>query len=154
MMPAEGSVSDALNAEHRRLELLWKKARGALEQKATAGPALKSFGDGLRQHIRDEEEVLFPVFEERTGMSATAGPTAVMRMEHRQFEALLIDLAGPFDGQAAPETILQAADALSRLLDDHDAKEEGMLYPMMDRAFRPDEKAALLARIETLHRTA
>lgn len=153
MMSAEGSVTHALSAEHHHLELLWKEARAALEPRATPGPAFRSFSDGLRQHIRDEEEILFPAFEERIGMNAQAGPTAVMRMEHQQLEALLMDLAGPFDGAAGREATLRAADALSRLLGDHDAKEEDTLYPMMDRAFRPDDKVVLLAHIDTFNRT-
>lgn len=43
----------------------------------------KKFKFGLQRHIVWEEEILFPLFEEKTGMK-DCGPTAVMREEHRQ----------------------------------------------------------------------
>ncbi|MGH7932585.1 MAG: hemerythrin domain-containing protein [Candidatus Binataceae bacterium] len=150
-MHTEASVSDRLGAEHHRLEALWKDACGAMERQTPSHLAIKSFADGLRRHIRDEEDVLFPAFEEHTGMNAQAGPTAVMRMEHRQLEALLMDLAAVSAGNAVSESKTQAA--LSLLLGNHDAKEEGMLYPMMDRAFKADVRSTLLARIETFRQT-
>jgi hemerythrin-like domain-containing protein len=43
--------------------------------------------DQLETHFRSEEELLFPAFENATGM--TSGPTEVMRGEHRQMRDLL-----------------------------------------------------------------
>ncbi len=143
----EASLTDLLAAEHHRLEALWHHACTA-SGNAAIDPTLAAFDDGLRRHIRDEEEVLFPAFEERTGMGPQGGPTAVMRLEHRQLETLLTDLTGPSEG--AHETPAQASAALSRLLADHDAKEEGMLYPMMDRAFKAADKTALVARLDAV----
>jgi iron-sulfur cluster repair protein YtfE (RIC family) len=144
---AETSISSALSAEHHRLEVLWKDACAASKHHDVRHAAFKSFADELRMHIRDEEEVLFPAFEERTGMGAHGGPTAVMRMEHRQLETLLADLIRESGGNAENQS---TTDGLSRLLENHDAKEEGMLYPLMDRAFKPEDKTALLARLDAL----
>lgn len=152
-MTPEVSLSDLLGAEHHRLEALWSQARAALDQAAPTA-ALNAFDDGLRRHIRDEEEVLFPAFEARTGMGPQGGPTAVMRLEHRQLETLLAALTGTADGAATHEITSQAAAALSRLIADHDAKEEGMLYPMMDRAFRAAEKTALVGRLDAAAESA
>jgi iron-sulfur cluster repair protein YtfE (RIC family) len=50
---------------------------------ARAKQAFKEFKFGLQRHIIWEETVLFPLFEEKSGMH-DRGPTAVMRAEHRE----------------------------------------------------------------------
>ncbi|HLH75990.1 MAG TPA: hemerythrin domain-containing protein [Candidatus Binataceae bacterium] len=140
----EGLLTGMLTREHRKLDDLWGQALTTLKGEVTAaGTPLECFANELRRHIRDEEEIFFPGFEERTGL--TAGPTAVMRMEHRQLEVLLQALAAGVHGGAS-DRLGEHAAALSSLLDSHDKKEEGMLYPMMDRVFDEDDGLALLAR--------
>ena len=64
------------------------------------------FRTEMLAHFGVEEEVLFPAFEERTGM--TGGPTQVMRSEHVQMRDLLRQMddalaqknAGGFRGAA------------------------------------------------------
>src|ERR1039457_4288254 len=48
---------------------------------AQAKSFFRKFKFGLQRHILWEEEILFPVFESKTGMK-DSGPTAVMRQEH------------------------------------------------------------------------
>jgi regulator of cell morphogenesis and NO signaling len=50
---------------------------------AKAKESFKEFKFGLRRYIVREEDVLFPPWEEKTGMSE-GGPTSVIRAEHRQ----------------------------------------------------------------------
>ena len=54
---------------------------------ADAAVLYEAYELGLLQHFRIEEELLFPVFEARSGM--TNGPTAAMRDEHRQARTAL-----------------------------------------------------------------
>ena len=51
---------------------------------------LEKFSSDLTHHFDMEEKVMFPIFEEVTGM--TQGPTMVMRMEHSQMRGILEDL--------------------------------------------------------------
>jgi iron-sulfur cluster repair protein YtfE (RIC family) len=44
-----------------------------------------SFKSELERHIIWEEDILFPVFEKKTGIK-DGGPTSVMRMEHIQIK--------------------------------------------------------------------
>jgi len=95
----------------------------------------------LRRHIEMEEQVLFPAFEERTGMSA-AGPSVVMRMEHEQMQPILEQMeqaVAARDGAAYQH----ASKALLDILVPHNMKEEEMMYPMIDRAADADAKALL-----------
>ena len=92
--PEAWSIADFLGADHRRLGELWKDF--LQEMKACDLGRLRSrlaeYLVGLRHHIRVEEEIFFPAFEARSGMHG-AGPTAVMRHEHREIEAILERLA-------------------------------------------------------------
>jgi hemerythrin-like domain-containing protein len=85
----------------------------------------------MRRHFSREEEVLFPAFEAATGM--TSGPTAVMRMEHRQIEQLMASLQEALDRRDRDE-YLGVSETLLMLMQQHNAKEENILYPMADRS--------------------
>ena len=93
---------------------------------------LAAFDAKVRRHLAMEEEVLFPAFEEATGMHG-AGPTVVMRMEHQQMRALL-DTMGKAAETGNIDDVLGHGDTLLMLIQQHNRKEEGMLYPMADNA--------------------
>lgn len=48
------------------------------------------FAADLEKHFSREESILFPEFEEATGM--LGGPTQMMRMEHEQIRALVVEM--------------------------------------------------------------
>lgn len=104
--------------------------------------AFATFRNDTLAHFAAEEDVLFPAFERASGMSH--GPTQVMRAEHRQMRELLEDLeAALSDGDLdAWAELLQPLDIL---MQQHNLKEENILYPMCDRgvAMQPDFIASL-----------
>ncbi|MGB7543905.1 MAG: hemerythrin domain-containing protein [Burkholderiales bacterium] len=117
---------------------------------ATAGDwarvtrSLAVFVAALERHFELEEQILFPAFEERTGMSA--GPTQMMRSEHEDMRALLADLQrAALEGDV--ERYSGLAETLLLMSQQHNLKEEQILYPMMDRTLAAEEQA-LLARLE------
>jgi hemerythrin-like domain-containing protein len=79
-----------------------------------------------------EEEVLFPAFEAATGMT-DSGPTFVMRMEHDQMRGLLDQMGAALE-RGDQNALLDQGDTLLMLIQQHNQKEEGMLYPMSERA--------------------
>jgi len=100
----------------------------------------------LETHFRSEEAVLFPAFESATGI--TSGPTEVMRWEHRQMRELLAQMK---DALAARDgdTFGGAAETLLILMQQHNMKEENILYPMCDNALgSTDVGAALVERLK------
>ncbi|HHI81360.1 MAG TPA: hemerythrin domain-containing protein [Planctomycetes bacterium] len=126
------SVLDYFTTDHRGCDSLWAKAEGALEKNdGGAKAAFEAFDAAMRRHFAMEEELLFPAIEERTGM-VDQGPTAVMRMEHEQMRGVLDQMAQALekgDHQAA----LDQGDTLLMLIQQHNIKEEGVLYPMADQ---------------------
>ena len=125
--PDAGPVS-FFAGDHRECDDAWAAIESA---PAPARAALwATFKKRMERHLAMEEEVLFPAFEAATGMRGM-GPTEVMRHEHAQMRALLTDMesraaAGDFDG------LLDQGDTLMMLIQQHNAKEEGMLYPMAE----------------------
>ncbi|MCK7498190.1 MAG: hemerythrin domain-containing protein [Comamonadaceae bacterium] len=109
-----------------------------------AAPSSTKFRRETEAHFCAEEDVLFPNFERRTGMSS--GPTRMMRMEHMQMRGLLDQLAA---AQAGRDTgaFCGAADTLLIMMQQHNLKEENILYPMCDQALAGDaEVASAIAR--------
>ncbi|MCH8622725.1 hemerythrin domain-containing protein [Undibacterium sp. TS12] len=85
------------------------------------------FSEQLDSHFRLEEERLFPAFEKATGMSQ--GPTQVMRGEHADIRTLRDEAyAAMTNGQTA--AALAAIDTLNVLIQQHNVKEENVLYPL------------------------
>lgn len=102
-----------------------------------------AFRVAVERHFAREEEVLFPAFEAATGM--TTGPTAVMRTEHRQIRQVLESLQAAL-GRRDRNECLGIVETLVMLIQQHNAKEENVLYPMSDRALG-DRAAAVVAEM-------
>jgi hemerythrin-like domain-containing protein len=143
-----GSITAALTADHHRCDVYFDSAADAVTARRwdAAGQCLKDFARALGQHIRAEEEILFPAFETRTGN--TAGPTRVMRREHEQFRALLGEMCNALENEDA-EHYLSVAATLATSLQQHSAKEEQVLYPWADRVLA-EERDELLRRMQAL----
>jgi hemerythrin-like domain-containing protein len=126
------SVVDVLGEDHRRCDSDFAQAEaaaGAGDMARCAG-LLKVFRGSLLRHFRMEEETLFPAFESATG--SNAGPTQMMRHEHDMMRELVDRMQAAVDAGSADD-YLGAADTLMVLIQQHNMKEEGILYPMCDQ---------------------
>lgn len=142
-------VSDALGWDHERLARLEVGAfvaRAAGDTK-TASAWYEAFSSGLRRHIAVEEQLLFPVFEERSGLGRDSGPTEVMRAEHQEILRLLGEILHTIGDPAKLPDEKRAA--FHEILEEHHMKEEGMLYPSMDEVLSAEEGDALVSRIQS-----
>jgi hemerythrin-like domain-containing protein len=119
--------------DHRRCDESWAALETFVTQKDSAGArkAWDEFKAAMARHFAMEEEVLFPAFENATGMHG-GGPTMVMRHEHVQMRAVLAEMAQHADA-GRYESVLDHGDTLMMLIQQHNAKEETILYPMADR---------------------
>jgi iron-sulfur cluster repair protein YtfE (RIC family) len=130
-------VSQVLPPHHKHCDDLFAAAEEAAQQGdwARCGSALAGFALELRAHLAAEEAVLFPAFEAASGMKN--GPTQMMRIEHEQMRELLGQLEAGLAAQDA-EGFDGAAETLLILMQQHNMKEENILYPMCDRALAGD----------------
>lgn len=74
------------------------------------------------------------------------GPTAMMRMEHQQMRGLL-DQIGEAMAAGDAQEAMDIGDTLLMLIQQHNVKEEGMLYPMAENMLA-GEWAGLAAKLE------
>ncbi|OGU54438.1 MAG: hemerythrin HHE cation-binding protein [Hydrogenophilales bacterium RIFOXYA1_FULL_63_33] len=121
-----------LGSDHRACDDLFASAEAAAAQKNwdSARTLFDRFQAAMAHHLSMEETVLFPAFEARTGN--TMGPTQVMRMEHEQMRGLMLDLAGAVEA-GDRNACLGLSETLNMLMQQHNLKEENMLYPMSDQ---------------------
>ena len=141
------SITSFMAGDHRACDALFADVETSVEarQWPQAAAAWRQFERAMRCHLRREEDVLFPAFEEATGMRQ--GPTAMMRMEHEQMRALFPGLANAIEGQDQ-RRFLGLSDSLMVLIQQNNMKEEQILYPMCDQ--RIAAAAPLLQRLEAL----
>ena len=138
-MSSPETVTGLLGADHDRLDGLLQQTYDAVERDPEqARNSFKQFADGLNRHIEVEDDVLFPAFEQKTGMHGQ-GPTAVMRNEHREIESYLERIEEgltPLTPEAA--AVRGEIDGLRALLGDHNVREENILYPACDQMLDAD----------------
>lgn len=127
------TIVDFMGGDHRACDDLFAAAELAASQKNwdSARSLFERFQAAMTHHLAMEEKVLFPAFEARTGMSG--GPTQVMRMEHEQMRGLIQEMAGAVAG-ADHDRYLGLSETLNMLIQQHNLKEENVLYPMSDQA--------------------
>ena len=89
------------------------------------------FAAELEKHFSREEDILFPEFESKTGM--TGGPTQMMRMEHEQMRAL-VNEANKAANSKDKDQFLALTETLMVTMQQHNMKEEQILYPMTDQS--------------------
>lgn len=90
-----------------------------------------AFVDSLEAHFVAEEEILFPRYEGATGMMS--GPTRVMRLEHQQMRQLVERMRAALARREEGE-FAGAAQTLLIMMQQHNMKEENILYPMIEQA--------------------
>ena len=140
-------ISSYMRHEHRECDELFSTAEksvidGNFEE---AEKQFLLFADETLRHFKKEEETLFPTFEEISG--STEGPTMVMRHEHEQVRGLIGKMAGAIESKDM-DAYLSMAESMMILLQQHNMKEEQMLYAMCDRMIPQDKKEKTLEKMK------
>lgn len=134
------SLTQPLHDHHKHCDSLFADAEAAASEGrwADCRQDFDRFCAELEAHFATEEQVLFPAFETASGM--VAGPSQVMRFEHAQMR----DLLGRMDQTVKhqdPDGFAGAAETLLILMQQHNMKEENLLYPMCERTLAGKEPA-------------
>ncbi len=135
------TITDFMAADHTACDDEFARA----EEAALAGDwnkaesAFNKFRDDMAHHFKMEEDVLFPALKSAGGPS---GPVHVMMMEHAQIKELLKQM-----GEAVSQKNAQSYSGLSETLlivmQQHNHKEENILYGMADDILATDREAVL-----------
>lgn len=126
---AETTIADALEREHRDIDAGLEEFHRGLDLGESRVEALRRASRALRRHIYIEEEVLFPPL--RAG--GMYGPVTVMLMEHAAIWRGLDELEALVDAGGEDRAAIDRAMAsLSQVLEEHNSKEELIVYPQAD----------------------
>ena len=141
------SVSSYLMWDHDRLdavlyEVLALVSEGTFER---ARERYAEFIAGMRRHIDLEEKILFPEFEQRSGIKA--GPTDLARRDHEIIREALSDMDTAI-AAGSPKPFFLARKKFLSVLPSHHAKEEQLLYPVIDESMPEEERLNLVARLQ------
>lgn len=142
-----GSIGDYLTRHHKECDEVFVRS----EESASSGDWVAVERDcsrylkEMKRHLAMEEDLLFPAFQEKSGIMG--GPTEIMRMEHDQMRAIFEELGVAVRAKDA-EQYLGLSETLLVLMQQHNMKEEGILYPMLDQ-FLGAEAEGLLAQMES-----
>jgi len=142
-------ISHYMTQEHRDCDTGFAAAEQAVanEDWKLAEEKYMLFANDTLRHFKKEEEELFPAFETHTGN--TEGPTRVMRYEHDQVKGLIGKMAAALESQDK-DAYLSLCESMMILLQQHNMKEEQMLYAMCDRMLPPELKESTLEKMKAV----
>lgn len=131
------SIFEFMRDDHRACDHHFSDAENALAAKQIdkAKEHFETFYTLTNHHFDMEERELFITFEKRTGMMG--GPTQMMRYEHQQLRSQLEAMKKAIES-GNNDDFFGMAEGFMIMLQQHNMKEEQMLYPMIDRALGTD----------------
>lgn len=144
------TVTEYLQTDHSRLDAIFNGFLASVKigRWDSVTEAFGEFNFGLRRHIKIEEEILFPKFEEKTGMT-DRGPTFVMKEEHKEIKAALDRILSAIAAEDGKEAF-GAANYLASVLSNHNMKEEHILYPESDAFLTEAERASVVKKAQAV----
>lgn len=126
------TIGSYLEHDHARCDALLRQAQQAVRSASwrQARLDMAAFQHALERHLLVEERILYPAFERAIGK--TVSPTAAMRAEHLRIRAVAQRLSDTVAARDMGGFVIHA-EALLLVLHQHSEKEEGVLYPMIER---------------------
>ncbi len=150
------SFTDLLQVHARLDELFLAHQRALLRlDLKTAFSALEIFETELIAHMQDEEELMIPLYGERTE-APVGGATSIFLGEHDKMRQYLVlfkeemtKLAAKKDLEREVIWLLDSQHLFKRLLVHHDTREKKMLYPLLDQVTTKEERDGLFALLKS-----
>ncbi|ASJ24372.1 hemerythrin domain-containing protein [Laribacter hongkongensis] len=135
------SATDILSHQHRACDTLFAACESAVRTQDwnRAQVVFASFRQNMERHFSIEELVLFPAYESASGSSM--GPTRMMRIEHQDMRDLMDDIEAALAARQLA-AFLGQNDTLLILMQQHNMKEECVLYPVCEKLL-PDMGALI-----------
>ena len=133
------TISQSMTEDHRRIDQIFVEIERAITKSEweDAWSIADSFDEMMERHFSIEEDCLFPAIEQAT--VSASGPVRVMTMEHDQIRYLINVLRTAITEQSR-DNGLSASETLLMMIQQHNSKEESVLYPMADRTVQTLEQ--------------
>lgn len=144
------TISSFLTHDHRACDEKFAELENAVSANNwdAANGLFEGFSKDLLHHFSMEEDVMFKIFQEKTGMQG--GPTAIMTMEHNQMRQVLTQMKEFLDAKDQNK-FFGVSESLMILIQQHNMKEEQMLYAMAD-AHLADQVDDVVAKMKELEK--
>jgi hemerythrin-like domain-containing protein len=150
------SFSDLL-ALHQRLDDLFLDHQRALMRLDLnrAASLLDEYETRLLAHIRDEEDLMIPLYRQRA--AAPIGAAAEIFLgEHEKlrrflelFKEEIVRIRQSEDIEGGALFLIDSQHLFKRLLVHHDTREKKMLYPLLDEVTTESERQSLFQQFES-----
>ena len=133
------TISEFMTNHHKHCDELFINVESAVDKQQWGGVSVKwsLCYNEIEKHFQREEEILFPEFEKITGMNE--GPTQMMRIEHQQIRGLFKAMEEAVKSQDKLN-YLALSETLMVTMQQHNMKEEQILYPMIDSAISAQDE--------------
>ncbi len=140
------TITEFFTKQHRECDAILEQMEQAFNEEDWELGAQKyaEMKQDIFDHLANEENSLFPMFEEKSGMRG--GPVGVMLGEHIEIKSL-VERIGHAVTERDLDEALDTTETLFMFLQQHNVKEEQMLYPMTDEALH-DCLHELKAKVE------
>jgi iron-sulfur cluster repair protein YtfE (RIC family) len=141
------TIAEFMTEDHKACDYKFADAEEAAlaDDWSKAEAAFHAFRDDMARHFRMEEEVLFPALKSAGGPS---GPVHIMLMEHAQIKELLKQMGAAVERKDTQE-YGGLSETLLMVMQQHNNKEENILYPIMDQILA-NEREALFGRMQAV----
>ena len=141
------NIKDFMTQDHKDCDEIFAQMEEAVANKSDeALSKFEEFADALTNHFKMEEMILFPQFEQASGM--TQGPTQVMVMEHEQMRKLVSDMQNAVEANEN-DKFFGLSETIMILMQQHNMKEEQMLYTMIQQHLGEDADH-IISRMRTV----
>lgn len=138
-------ITRYMSDDHRHCDDLFAAAEQAVDaDDPQMAERFERFAAAIEHHFDAEENILFPRFEALQG--GAGGPSMVMRSEHLQMRSLIEEMRQALQATDA-ERYLDLSETLLVMMQQHNLKEEQILYPMTDQMLG-EQSATLLEQID------
>lgn len=149
------SFNDLLDVHRELDELLFQHQRALMRIEIDrAEELLAEYARDLLAHIRDEEEVMLPIYSERV-KAPVGGAVDIFLAEHeklRRFLALFAEEIARIrqmdDQERGVLFLIDSQHLFKRLLVHHDTREKKMMYPLLDQVTTEAEREELFAKLK------
>jgi len=140
------TINQFMTTDHRACDEQFANLENIIDQaNFKAGQEMfDEFYSHMIRHFNMEENVMFPQFQNCEG--AHCDPTPVMVMEHDQMRAIFLQMENAIK-ENNKEKFLGQSEALLFTMQQHNMKEEQMMYNFADDALNADE---IIAQMKAL----
>jgi hemerythrin-like domain-containing protein len=136
------TIKEFMSHDHKRCDEMLAQVENAVESEnfEAAKIMCEEFEQTTLKHFDMEESYLFEMFDEHNPMGGGCGPTKVMKMEHDQARVILPKMKEAIE-QKDIDRFFGLSESLMLLLQQHNMKEEQMLYTMIQDMFGSNNEA-------------